>query len=275
MHLFNLLALMNPDIVPAESKMHLATSNEEAENPLDVYLGGEFDDWQSWQTRRNFERRYVVSLIALPHTDRWLFAGAYRSHGAEWHQDEGRNGLYRYVLEKDASCDDLAGRMILKFTRSGRQSYLDAEKWADDVGLAEIYAEPLSIGEFPGYRAVNLSRDELLLIFRQAPASWRTALSSVAGVYLISDTASGALYVGSAYGEGGFWQRWASYAATGDGGNRKIGDLLAREGRDRLDAFRYSILEIADTHTGEADILERETHWKDILLTRSHGLNAN
>jgi hypothetical protein len=37
----------------------------------------------------------------------------------------------------------------------------------------------------------------------------RGALSSVAGVYLISDTLDGRLYVGSASGQGSFWQRWS------------------------------------------------------------------
>lgn len=274
MRLFDLLSLMNSALVPEQSKIHLATWNGKDE-PLDVYLGGGFDDWQSWQTKRNFERDYVVSLIRLPQADRWLFAGAYRAHGAEWREEPGGSENYQYNLEKDDSCDGLAGRMVLAFSRSGRQAYLNAENWTDRIGLAEIYAEPLTIGDFPGYRAVDLSRDELLLIFRQAPESWRTALSSVAGVYLISDTISGGLYVGAAYGEGGFWQRWSSYAATGDGGNVEIRELLAKQGKDRLNAFRYSILEIADTHASEQDILGRETHWKKVLLTRSHGLNAN
>lgn len=274
MRLFDLMGLMNRDLLPEQSKIHLATSNG-VENPLDVYLGGDFDDWQSWQTKRNFERKYVVSLIALPRADRWLFAGAYLSHGAEWREEPSGFECYYYNLERDHACDDLAGRLVLEFTRSGRQSYLNAETWADQIGLAEINAEPLSVGEFPGYRAVDLSRDELRLIFRQTPESWRTALSSVAGVYLISDTISGKLYVGAAYGEGGFWQRWSGYAATGDGGNVEIKELLSAEGESRANAFRYSILEIADTHASERDILDRETHWKKVLLTRSHGLNAN
>ena len=274
MLLFDLMGLMNRDLVPEDSKIHLATWNG-AENPLDVYLGGDFDEWQSWQTKRNFERKYVVSLIALPQTDQWLFAGVYRSHGAEWREEPGGSECYYYNLERDRACDELAGRMVLAFTRSGRQSYLNAENWAGDVDLAQVYAEPLAIGDFPGYRAVDLSRDELLLMFRQSLDTWRAALSSVAGIYLISDNVSGKLYVGAAYGEGGFWQRWASYAATGDGGNKELVELLSKEGESRANAFRYSILEIADIHTGMEDIIAREKHWKKVLLTRSHGLNAN
>ena len=274
MRLFDLIALLAPDIRPGNSKVHLATSDGE-KNPLDVYLEGRFDEWQRWQSRRNFGRDYVVALIALPQTHRWLFAGAYRSHGAEARRNENGTAYFWYELERLPGCDELAGRLVLTHARKSRQSYLNAEKQADEIVLAEIYAEPLSVGEFPGYRAVHLSHGELELIFRLTPDSWRTALSSVAGIYLISDTVSGRLYVGSAYGEGGFWQRWASYAATGDGGNVELRNLLKAEGRGRVNAFRYSILEIADTHTGKDDILAREAHWKSVLLTRSHGLNAN
>lgn len=95
------------------------------------------------------------------------------------------------------------------------------------------------------------------------------------GVYLISDTESGALYVGSASGAGGIWQRWTDYAATGHGGNVELKVIVNGSGFDRARRFRFSILEIADIHTGDADVLEREAHWKRVLLSRSHGLNGN
>ena len=39
--------------------------------------------------------------------------------------------------------------------------------------------------------------------------------------------------------------------------------------------FRYSILQIADIHNSEADVLARESHWKRVLVSRDHGWNAN
>jgi len=81
--MFDLLAILNPSIRPDEAKLHLATWNG-VENPFDVYLAGKFDEWQRWQTRKNFERKFVVSLISLPGTDRWLFAGVHHSTAPEW-----------------------------------------------------------------------------------------------------------------------------------------------------------------------------------------------
>ena len=37
--------------------------------------------------------------------------------------------------------------------------------------------------------------------------------------------------------------------------------------------FQYSILEIADTHASDEDILKREAYWMDALKTRKFGMN--
>lgn len=271
MRLFQLLSLLDANVTPDQAKVHLAGWNG-TDHPLDVYLAGKFEEWQRWQSKRNFGRKYVVSLIATEKPHRWLFAGVHVSG-----EPEPKNGgvEYRYPLEELASCTELNGRLIVAFERSGRQSYLDAENWADGLDVAELRPEKLTIQEFPGYRNVHLTKDELSLIVGQGLESWRAALSSVAGVYLIADSATGKLYVGSASGEGGMWQRWAAYAATGHGGNVELRELLRTEGATRADGFRFSILEIADIHESGDDILSRESHWKRVLLSREHGFNSN
>ena len=98
-------------------------------------------------------------------------------------------------------------------------------------------------------------------------------MSNVSGVYLITDRATGKLYVGSATGGGGIWQRWCDYSSNGHGGNKDIIAVLNENGFEYADNFQYSILEIADTHTSKEDILERESYWKDVLCTRKYGYN--
>jgi hypothetical protein len=51
-----------------------------------------------------------------------------------------------------------------------------------------------------------------------------------------------------------------AYAQTGHGGNLLLKDLLVREGVARAADFHFSILEIADIHDSEADVLARESH---------------
>ena len=62
---------------------------------------------------------------------------------------------------------------------------------------------------------------------------------------------------------------------TSHGGNTELRTLLAEGSFDRAKSFRFSILEIADIHTGDEDVLARESHWKRVLLRRDHGLNRN
>ena len=276
MLMFDLLGIMNPNLNPAEAKLHLATWNG-VEQPLDVYLAGNFNEWQPWQNAKNFERKFVISLIDIPHqTNKWLFAGVYRSSGSErkWSEEYQKNYNW-YELTEEQTYEEMNGRLVVTFSRPGRMSYLLAEKWGDKISLSEIYPERQSIGEFPGFKAVNLTKDQLDLIIRKSPESWRTALSSVAGVYLISDSGTGKFYVGSAYGEGGIWHRWSEYADNGHGGNVELKKLIADKGLQYATNFRYSILEISDLHDSQDNILQRESHWKDILMSRTYGLNAN
>ena len=273
MRVFDFLAIMNPSIDPKETKVHLATKGS-SDHPLDLYRIdiGKFEEWQRWQTRKNFERKFVLSLITMPGQHRWLFAGVYYSSGAQWLE---KDGYYYYKLTEDQSCTEMNGRLVVTFSRSGRQSYLKAEKWCDKILLSEIFAEPLSIDEFPSYKSVNITRDQLELIVQKSPESWRTALSSIPGIYLISDTESGKPYVGSASGEEGIWQRWSDYADNGHGGNEELKKLIADKGPEYAKNFRYSILEIIDVYASPDEIDRRESHWKDILMSRTHGWNRN
>lgn len=273
MRALDLLRLLDPEVSPDRTKVHLATWNG-IDEPLDLFRADRFEEWQTDQNQRNFEREYVLALIAMPEAHQWLFGGIYTSHGAQEYQRRTRTA-FRYDLREVDSLAELKGRLVVQFERPGRQSYLRAENWIDAMLVAEILPERLSIQPFPGFKLIDVSKAELDQIVRRRIESWRSALSSVSGVYLISDRATGKLYVGSAYGEGGFWQRWTSYADCGHGGNVELRALIATEGPERCASFRYSILEIADVATSPEAVIARETHWKRVLMTREHGLNSN
>jgi len=51
--------------------------------------------------------------------------------------------------------------------------------------------------------------------------------------------------------------------------------LLKENGSEHASGFQYSILEIADTHASDQDVIDREVHWKNVLDSRLHGLNGN
>ena len=272
MRAFDLLRLLMPGADPERTKVHLAGWNG-IDDPLDLFRADTFEAWQLGQHQRNFERDLVLALIDM-RADRWLFAGLFTAHGSEARQGKTRE-YFQYDLRRVQDCAELEGRMVVSFKRPGRASYLVAERWVDELTVAEVLPERLSIGEFPGFKAVDISKLELDVIVRRRIESWRSALSSVGGVYLISDPTAGKLYVGSAYGEGGFWQRWTNYSECGHGGNVELRALLASEGAQRCEAFRYSVLEIADVATSKDAVIVRETHWKRVLMSREHGLNSN
>ncbi|MBY8029910.1 GIY-YIG nuclease family protein [Vibrio fluvialis] len=269
MDLFKFLTTLYPDITPQRTKVHLAVWNGN-ENPLDVYLADEFESWQSWQSKRNFNLDFIVSLIQLPQNDTWLFVGAYHSLSSEWNVDH-----YDYKTQEIEELKPYSGRLKVSFTRSGRQSYLVAENWLNAFEVCEMLAEKLAVEDFKGYQHTCLSRANLDIIVKQETNDWKTALSGVSGIYLITDLSTGKHYVGSATGSGGIWQRWSDYSYSGHGGNLMLRNLISEYGFEYVNNFQYSILEIADTHTTKEDILQREGYWKTVLATRQFGLNNN
>lgn len=133
----------------------------------------------------------------------------------------------------------------------------------------------MSVRDFPGFDKVELDYELLRTIVKEGISSWKTALSNVKGVYLITDAHTGRQYVGSAYGEECIWQRWAAYAESGHGGNVELKRLLSERGKEYAENFRFSILEVCNMNLGNDYIIERETHWKNILMSRRFGLNDN
>jgi hypothetical protein len=269
LQLFSVLQLLDPAVDPAQCKIHLAGWNGH-EDPLDQFLGGTFEAWQSRQTQRNFERAQILALIQLPQRHRWLFAGVHESHGCS----RPPNSQYHvYETSLGQKTAGLVGRLVVAFERPGRQSYLLAENWVDAMNVAEIRPERLSLEAFPGYSRVALTKSQLDLVIGQRPDSWYAALSQLAGIYVITDRTSGKLYIGSASGQEGLWARWSCYSQTGHGNNQELRELLQERGADHAANFQFGILEVAGTH-GD-DLPAREAHWKRLLLTRTHGLNGN
>jgi hypothetical protein len=274
MKLFDILNVEMPSLRPEECKLHLATSNKKQEDPLDEFLAGEFEEWQSWQSHKNFERPYIVSLIKMHERDRWLFAGVFSKKGRKY---VGRYKCFRYQTEEIEQLSPLAGRLIVKFSRKQRQPYLIAENWLAKLLVSELKSCCLEIEDFPGFKKVLLTKEKLDIIMTREIASWKAALSSVAGVYLITDTKTGRHYVGSAYGVGGIWRRWRDYSESGHGNNKNLRRLLQKKDSVFKSSFQFSILETADTTASKDDVLEREIHWKNALCSHENygGYNAN
>lgn len=181
------------------------------------------------------------------------------NHGETERNDETRT----YDLEVTEDLADLRNRLVIQW-RSPRTWRVHASTAAAYPVLEIADAQPI---RFPGFDALVLDHPQLQAVVREHRyANWRTALASVAGIYLITDTRDGRHYVGKADGAERILQRWTVYATNGHGGNVELRRL-------NPSTFRFSLLRVFDPATPEPVINGAEGHFKIALDSRRHGLN--
>lgn len=265
----------------SEYKVHFATGSADKKAPYNAFLIDEFKYWQECQTNKNFGRKYILSLLYYER-DIWMFGGVYEVLSSEPTPIE-NNGWkgWKYETQLTEKAVDYIGRAFFRFKKEFRASYpvLELEpKNGEAVAkmeLSHILDKRVGLTDFLGFDQVNIDYKTLKHIVSENIASWKSALFNVKGIYLIVDTLTGKQYVGSAYGEECLWQRWSNYAKDGHGGNVELKEILKTNGEDYKYNFKYSILEICNMNLGNEYVIQRETHWKETLLTRRFGLNKN
>ena len=263
----------------SQYKIHFATDAKEKRKPYNEFLCGNFEKWQAFQTNKNFNRKYIVSLIYFE-KDVWMFAGVYQVCGEPEKTNRDGIELWKYPLIATDTQQDMIGRAFFRFKKEFRASYPCLELVSNGIAVADmqisyISDKKASITDFNGFDSINIDYSTLQYIVANNIPSWKTALSNAKGVYLIVDTKSGKQYVGSAYGDDCIWQRWFAYAKTGHGGNAELKNLLNENGENYKYNFKYSVLEICNMNLGNEYVISRETHWKNTLMTRQFGLNKN
>ncbi|WP_291793502.1 GIY-YIG nuclease family protein [Brevibacterium sp.] len=173
--------------------------------------------------------------------------------------------LRTFDLVRSDRLADLRGRLVIGW-KSPRTWRLTGQTAAAYPVIEIADAEPVP---FPGFDRLVLDYPRLQAVMREPRyAAWRTALSSVLGIYLITDTRDGRHYVGKADGAESIRQRWSAYAANGHGGNVELRGLDPS-------GFRFSLLRVFDPSTPTSEIDAAESHFKTALDTRRHGLNRN
>ena len=169
------------------------------------------------------------------------------------------------------------GRLVVEYHNPCRTMGRKYENVMDELEVVQILNEQYTGNEFPGYENVRLSYPLLKTIVDRQLPGWVDALRNQKAVYLITDTKTGKMYVGSATSQTGMLlQRWSSYAADGHGGNIELRELVKQQGLDYVkENFQYSILENYNARMDDGYILKRESWWKETLCTRTHGYNKN
>lgn len=260
-------------------KVHLAAYNG-YEQPLDVFARDR-EEWKFWNEWRggkdDFNREYILGLIPDYHkTDKYVFGGIFKviERYDNWQETE-----VGYKVELTNQFESLIGRLVVGFSRyqglRGRAFLL--ENFMDSMSIAEILENPYEGEDFPGYDNVRIDFSSLELLVQNQKTDWRVALENVKGIYLIVDKFNGKKYVGSAYGDSGIWSRWCTYINTGHGYNDELVELIEKNGIDYARKyFQFAILELRSMKTDDDTIINRESFWKEVLLTRgSFGYNKN
>lgn len=274
-----------PDKTKVKFNMNAADANKRA---WDFLLNGEDDpQWigmnahrRKNQNNNNLDKAEYLLAFAqyYPYGPKYyVFGGMYRVEKILPEVDDGIG----YTLTLMDEFADYRKRLIIRLKEPiGRNSY---NRWYNNLSKQlepEVFELMPSTSPLPfaGYNNVCLTHRELQQIYRNEAAEWKEELSSVKGVYCITDTSNGELYIGSASGDGeGIWQRWKSYADVDNltGGNKTFEDLKKAGANRIIDNFTYSILEIFDMRTKRDDIIHRESYWKKVFQTIQHGMNNN
>ena len=214
--------------------------------------------------------RYWASFVATPSSDT-MFVGLYAAQYARLSTSDitvATTGLvvpagriHLYNVNQHELLSDISGRLFIEWGQAPRAWVQRPDKRPKRiVELRREFSDPA----FPGY----LHFVTPLSMVPGLPASWAAALRAARGIYVLSCARTRELYVGSAVGNEGFWQRWNEYARDGHGGNVQL------KSRDRSD-YQVSIVEVVGSSTADADVLGLEALWKRKLRTREMGLNSN
>lgn len=255
----------------ADYKLHFARWNGH-DQPLDVWVRDK-EEWQGWQEYRpgrdDFNRPYIFSVAQFYHeADIWLFGGVFRVLAR--HDDQ-------YEVELTKIGASFNGRLKLRYAYKDRATRANFENHYPHLEVQEILREPYAGRSFPGFENIDVSFAELETLVRIDRPDWKSALENIKGVYLITDIKTGKRYVGAAHGEQGVWSRWCAYVATGHGGNVDLRALIDNSTLEycRLN-FRFALLEQLSSKTPDELVINRESFWKRVLLSRGEqGLNRN
>lgn len=241
---------------------------------INELLGGQF-----WNHSKSYFKVGNIAIgFARVEGDKWLLFDI-----SKITKDLQKFNAVGYEHETIQQYEKYFGRIIVKYHNRSQYPVRYAKDQIKDLEVFEILPEKFNDDDFPGYENVNLSFDDLKRVLERK--DWKTALENQKGVYLITDTNTGKLYVGSAYGEKMILGRWATYAKSGydrnemENGkypNKKFQELVIKERMTYIEKyFRYSILDIYKSKTDDKTIINRESHWKNVLKTREFGYNEN
>jgi hypothetical protein len=240
--------------------------------------------YYSPENKRNYKiGQMVFGFLQMPEYDKWLLVNV-----SIITDNPDADGFHKFkTIER---YEPLFGRLIIDLHKGNTyQVYVfKMSTYLDRAYIHEILPVEYGSKPFPGFTNLDIGFNDLRRLIDLS--GWKSALSSVSGVYLLSDISNGKRYVGSAYGMNGIYGRWKQYLEKGydsseeQSGTRFPNSQLKQIATDPSKGmkyieknFRFAVLETLPKGYINSLIIERENYWKEILTTRdaNYGYNSN
>lgn len=268
MDLIRLMDDLNDD---TKYRFHLAKTEPEGGCPLDALAKSE-NDWLNWQVYRGKEKErfvkdFVVSFAQIE-GNKFLFGGIFKIIS--------RTGEI-YDVEYTEEYRDMIGRLIIEYQGNNpRRTVFTPSHIYSHSRISGIYEYRFKGEPFRSYDKINHDFSAMEIIVKNELSDWKVALSSVSGIYLISDKETGKHYVGSAHGEDGIWGRWNSYIYGFHGNNVDLVELFEEKTEKYFrENFKFAILEVISSARTQDEVNDKESLWKRKLFSREFGYNQN
>ena len=225
-------------------------------------------EYQKSQDKEVFSKTdYIISFVGQDGT-KALFFGVFKINGVEKREKD-----FFYNIEEVDILQEFIGRIVIDWG----SAVIKWDQYYDKNPKEVLEILPKGyIGNFPGLTNFVLDFEELKKLISNPDGNkdWKNHLSSVNGIYLILDKSTGNLYIGSANGNGGIWQRWSDYVKTKTGGNKILIELCC-DNENYHKNFQFTVLQTLPSNITQREIVNIENLYKRKFGSRFYGLNAN
>jgi len=269
----DLLGLSREEIDNAKVRFNQSKGKE---NPIEEFKKNpnELLRWNYHNSQRYKVGQMSIGLVKISHDDWLLFTVGVITGIRDIPFNSGEGYEYETLQARFGA---LFGRVVIKYHKTMQTQFPNAKTVMDDLVVKEVLPSIYSGFDFPGYDNVTLSYSELKTILNGDYPGYKNALENQQAVYVLTDTNTGKLYVGSATSKNQMLlSRWKGYIETFHNENEGLKELFEREGAEYFEKyFKYSIIENFNSKVNTEFVLKREDYWKRVLDTREHGYNRN
>ena len=262
----------------ASDSVEINGLKKEGYTPYSLYISNpdSFLLYQSEQTKDRFKNvDYIVSFIGEEGTTARMI-GVFKVDGydEERRKKNDPKRFYYKLCEVVAFKETLSECVIINWG-SSRQFCQYLKSGTKDKDVIAIERQGLD-WKFQSYEQVLLEFNVLKRIIDTNSSIWKAKLTAVKGIYVISDKATGKLYVGKADNVDGIWGRWKEYVNTGGhGGNVKLKKLLEKKPNYAIDNLRWGILQTCSLRIATKELDQLESQWKEKLSRKACAYNGN